>query len=181
MNDEIRKEIQVDLDKGEYLRSCCPNCGLEFKTNIDPSAISNFFNQACQDSGLDLGDSINSEEPSIMHCPYCGVSNDSGDFFTEETYNYLIQYANREIIYPTIEKFQNNLTEMFGSTRSSKGSMSINVDTEKNIKPVRPISGPEPPDMKIVFLLCCNEKIKIHEQWENGIFCVQCGTQLQLF
>ena len=177
MDNEIRFKLNVSLDKDRFFRRCCPVCGLEFKTLADPSDISEILSEACRRIYEEPDDVTTGVSSNNLFCPYCGKVNESSEFLTDETRRYLIQYAKREIVSPAINKLQNEIEKMFGSNKLSNDFFQSSVSTNRHIKPVRPISGPEPPDMKSVFFLCCEKRIKILTDWESSIYCIECGKE----
>lgn len=186
-DNNISFNISYALDEGEFLRRECPSCGLQFKTQVSPAQLTGLITPAIQkiynethNIENDQAEQLTSE---VMTCPYCGQENSASAFFTQEFNDYILRWASREIVFPALENFQNTISQMYsGSKSNSKDFFSLTMKVEKseNYKPIRPISGPEVPDMRIVNLLCSNEKIKIYENWGETLFCPVCANKVLL-
>jgi hypothetical protein len=101
---------------------------------------------------------------------------------TEETIAYLKRIVQRECVYPMMNKFFSGLEDSFGGARHSGGMLSISLEFEhsRSIRPVRPIHGPEPADLKIVKFLCCGKSVKILDSWNDVRACSFCGAEVAL-
>ena len=58
-------------------------------------------------------------------------------------------------------------------------SFEIKADFDNTLPP-RPISGPEPPDMTKVEMLCCGRMIKIYDSWFGLEKCPFCETEVKI-
>lgn len=62
-------DVEIPLDQDGFLPQECPTCHRPFRIEV-----------------LD-------EEASSLHCPYCGVKSDAGDFLTPAQVEYLVDAA----------------------------------------------------------------------------------------
>ena len=187
MDDQSRSvetfHFSYSLDRKNFFRRACPKCGLEFKTKAEPGEIASILQPAFRQMGLEIGESPESDEDrdevkSYFICPYCGEQSEASDFLTQDFNRYLERYVYCEVILPRINGMFEDLADSIGYQKSGGGFLSIELSMEFNrsLNPPRPISGPEPPDMKIVDLFCCNKEIKILDNWNCGIYCPYCSS-----
>lgn len=184
--EDVRRYLfTTSLDRGGFFRRECPSCGRYFKTKADPDSIAYILQPAFRQSGIELGETPRERDQHVEHlyCPYCKHFTETSNMLTPQLVRFLHRYINREFILPQIRRTFSGLEETFGRNRSrSKGFISINLKFEASNEPlpVRPLSGPEPPDMSLVELLCCNKQIKILSGWMNTINCPYCGGEAVL-
>lgn len=187
MDDQSRSvetfHFSYSLDRKNFFRRACPKCGLEFKTKAEPGEIASILQPVFRQMGLEIGESPESDEDrdevkSYFICPYCGEQSEASDFLTQDFNRYLERYVYCEVILPRINGMFEDLADSIGYQKSGGGFLSIELSMEFNrsLNPPRPISGPEPPDMKIVDLFCCNKEIKIQESWNCEIYCPYCSS-----
>lgn len=184
--DSVRFSITFALDKDEFLRRTCPSCGRDFKTQVDPSDLSSILQPAFRRIEAEIGEvtisTANGESsPQYLSCPYCNHRVESGDMLTKEFQVYLKRFAIREYVLPKINNMFSNFAEGLSSSSKANSlfSIEINVDFENTLPP-RPISGPEPPDMTKVEMLCCGRMIKIYDGWFGLEKCPFCETEIQI-
>lgn len=190
-NDITHFKFTFSLDDDRFIRRACSQCGLHFKEKADDEDLSHLlaptFKQIEEKHDIILtpsdegtqyqGDSI------MLCCPYCGHTDESQNMLTDELSQYISRWAQREIVYPAIKSFHEQLDATFNRSRGRRKGMfsiSMKVDYDEVLVPVRPISGPELPDMLVVDLRCCRKAIKIVEGWKDRIFCPYCKKEVVL-
>jgi hypothetical protein len=182
-NDQIQFAVSISTDRDGFMRYTCPSCGLDFKTQIDPADLQWLLTSYCRRAGLEIGArGSDSSSPHCFWCPYCGDRAESRQMLTEETVTYLKRIVHREYVLPQLSRMFAGLADSFGGQKQSGGLLSLSIELKhsRSVLPVRPMHGPEPADLKIVTLLCCNKKIKISEYWSDAPFCSFCGTRVVL-
>jgi uncharacterized Zn-finger protein len=194
LDDELTEEnnkhfsLTFSLDRGDYFRRACPSCGRHFKTKAGAADLVAAFQPAFKQQEMEIGlAQVNSSDVAtdqitqFLHCPYCGHKTEPSEMHTSTFAEYAKRYVMREVILPQLNKTFSDLEDSFGGS-SSGGFLSINVKFEhhKEVLPPRPISGPEPPDMQVVELLCCCKQVKILDGWHDLITCPYCGSTCQL-
>jgi predicted RNA-binding Zn-ribbon protein involved in translation (DUF1610 family) len=184
--------MQFALDQDGFFRRACSQCGLNFKVKSSAQDLSSLlaptFRRIENDYGViltaDEEQSSQNAEADQLYCPYCGHVDIASNMVTDELDQYVHRWAYREIIYPKLKSLLDGFTDAFGgSRRSSRDSLfSIEVSFEHDMSgvPLRPISGPELPDMVHAQLLCCGKAIKIADGWSSEIYCPYCGLELIL-
>lgn len=178
------------LDRNHFFRRACPACGRQFKTKAEPGDLASLLQPAFKKSGSEVGEKSATERVTgknqtsgSLYCPYCEHRTGTSDMLTLTFHSYLRRYMMREAILPQIRKMFSELADSSKRHRSrSKGLFSLTVEfkADDSLLPPRPISGPEPPDMTIVELLCCGKQAKILDGWRDLITCPYCGTKLAL-
>lgn len=187
MNDQPKSietfQFSYSLDRKKFFRRACPKCGLEFKTKAEPGEIASILQPAFRQMGLEIGEAPESDEnhdgaKSFLVCPYCSEQSEASDFLTQDFKRYLERYVYREVMLPQINGLFEDLADSIGHQKSGGGFLSIELSMEFNrsLNPPRPISGPEPPDMKVIGLSCCDKEIKILENWNCEISCPYCSS-----
>lgn len=186
-DDVIQFRLTFSLDQNQFFRRTCPSCGRDFKTEVNEADLVASLQPAFQQMGLEIGtgtDKSNKSKENItqyLYCPYCGHQAEASDTLTQTFVSYLRRYAMREYVLPMMNRAFSGIADSFGGSRGrSKGLFSIEMKFEHNriVLPPRPISGPEPPDMTIVELLCCNKRIKIQDGYYGLKLCPYCGTSV---
>lgn len=182
--------VTFSLDRGNFFRRTCPSCGRDFKTKADPSDLAYALQPAFREADVEIGevrssqsDEAVAQQASRLYCPYCGHEDEASEMLTLAFSEYLKRYIYREIMLPKINKMFSGFEDTFNRPRSpSRGLFSIDIKFEHHdsILPSRPISGPEPPDMIVVELLCCEKRAKILDDWRDLVMCPYCGTKLAL-
>jgi hypothetical protein len=181
-DDKVQFSLSISVDRDHFMRRTCPSCGRDFKTKVDGGDLAWAMSSQIRRMGLDIGAKPAGETEdaakTLLRCPYCEHQAEASDMLTEETVNYLQRFALREYLLPMVNNMFSGLEDSFGN--SGGGFISVSFKHSRSILPPRPIHGPEPPDMKIVELLCCGEKIKIAEKWYDLQTCSFCGTPVAL-
>jgi len=192
MSDEVQEDdvtrfhLTFSLDKDRFFRRSCPSCGRDFKTQADDASLVTSLEPVFRQMGLEIGaaPSENHGIQEYLYCPYCEYHAESGDMLTRVFVSYLRRYAMREYILPMVNKSLSSTADAFRKTgkTSPRGMFRLEVtfQYDRPILPPRPISGPEPPDMTIIDLLCCGKKAKILEGWHSLVVCPYCGTKALL-
>lgn len=177
------------VDPDGFFRRQCPECGLHFKVKLEPDSIgtllSPVFERIEREYGISLqAPTTGTESSSKVACPYCGALSEPRDMGSNEFYQYIHRWTQREIVYPLLNKMFGDMEDIFnrGSQKSRGGILSLEIKFEhhRSPAPIRPIPGPEPPDMNIVHLLCCDKELKILPGWFGSIFCPYCSKDLIL-
>ena len=184
--DSVRFSITFTLDKDECFRRTCPSCGRDFKTQADPAELASILQPAfrrieTEIGGIFISAAEGESTPQYLMCPYCNDRAESGDMLTNEFQVYLKQFVLREYVLP---KINNIFSDFANGLKSSSRSNSfikfeIKADFESTL-PVRPISGPEPPDMTKVEMLCCGRTIKIYDGWFALEKCPFCEAEVRI-
>ena len=163
--------ISIPLDDDMFLRRECPYCKKQFKIKLEKGEL----NKSIQDlvDNFLLEDSDKHEEDERCedveyYCPYCSEIAASTDWWTEEQLNYsrifIENYMNKMINETFIKEME----------KMSRNNSSISFKGEKLIMKELWIS-PEENDMDMFILECCDDKIKIDEEYRGEIYCHFCG------
>ncbi len=186
-DEPVRFSLTFSTDKDHFFRRSCPSCGRDFKLEVDEADLITTLQPAFQRMGLEVGAELspegNVEDPQYIYCPYCEHRVEASETLTSSFEEYLKRYALREYILPKVNAMLSGFADSFGrSGRRSQGLISFEVEFkhERPVLPPRPISGPEPPDMTIVELLCCGKRVKISANWYGLKRCPYCGTEVAL-
>jgi DNA-directed RNA polymerase subunit RPC12/RpoP len=181
--DSIRISLTFSVDRDGFFRRSCPNCGRDFKTQVDEGDLVASLQPAFRQLGLEIGAEQEDETKEYLYCPYCGYYAESSDMLTQTLISYLRRYVMREYVLPRVNKMFSGVADSFRNvSRSSRGPIGFEMKFEHNaaLLPPRPISGPEPPDMTMVDLLCCGKRIKVMDGWYDVNLCPYCGTRVLL-
>lgn len=179
--------ITFSTDRDRFFRRSCPSCGRDFKLETDEADLVTALQPAFRRMGLEVGpepsQEDSAEQTQYFYCPYCEHRAESSDTLTSTFEDYLKRYAMREYVLPKVNAMLSGFTDSFPrNSRRSGGliSLEINFEHDKAVLPPRPIAGPEPPDMTIVELLCCNKRAKMLDNWYGLRRCPYCGTEVAL-
>lgn len=182
----VHFSITYSLDRDGFFRRTCPNCGRDFKTKSDPSDITSVLQPAFKRIEKEIGEislpiTDTESNPQYLSCPYCNHHAESGDMITKDFSVYLKRLIMREYVLPKIKNMLSDFAQGLKSTSKSNSfiSFEINADFDSNLPP-RLISGPEPPDMTKVEMLCCGKEIKILDGWFELEKCPYCGTDVRI-
>lgn len=182
----IHYRLTFSLDQDRFFRLTCPNCGRDFKTEVNEADLAASLQPAFQQMGLEIGavsDENKDGHVEKLYCPYCEYQAETSDMLTQTFVSYFKRFAIREYVLPMMNKTFSSIADSFGGSRGrSKGLISLEVKFEHSriVLPPRPISGPEPPDMTVVELLCCKKRIKVQDGWYGLTLCPYCGTKLRI-
>ena len=174
--------LRVSTDADGFLRRACPSCGREFKTDVDEADLAGALAPAVARVGAQIGGiSVETETEALeekIRCPFCRHRSDASDFLTDDLVAYLRSIVMREIVIPNMNKVFGDLADNFAGSRSD-GFLSLRFEHDREIQPPRPIHGPEPRDMMIVRLLCCDRRFKMPERWHDVVTCPYCETDIR--
>lgn len=187
-NETIPFRITFSTDRKGFFRRTCPDCGRDFKTEVHPadfvSTLQPVFDRLEADIGERLEIAGNGDAKEFLYCPYCEHHAESADMLTDSFIAYFKRWIMREYVVPKLNKALEEMAEEFQRHNRSnpRGMFSINLTFthEQSPLPVRPIDGPDIPDMTVVELLCCGRKVKIDDGWLALKRCPYCGTEITL-
>jgi hypothetical protein len=174
----VSLSVSIGTDRDGFLRRECVSCGREFKTEIDASDLTWALAAECERAGLEVGMTAADDELAPrLRCPFCGHDAPGTEMHTPETVDYMKRLVYREYVVPMLNQFTADLEKSFGRRGRSGGLFSISMEFKGSheISPVRPMHGPESPDMKIIQFLCCGKRIKLPEAWWDVETCPYCG------
>ncbi|WP_156119802.1 hypothetical protein [Leptolyngbya sp. KIOST-1] len=160
-NEDLSFSLSISTDKDQFLRRTCPSCGRDYKTDVRDGDLAWALAPQFKRLGFELG-KMDEEDAALPNgldelcCPYCEEISEASETLTEETLEYLKRYAIREYVLPQVEQAFSGLAS---NNKQSKGMFSIEINYSRSMRPPRPIHGPEPPDMKIIHMLCCNRRL----------------------
>lgn len=184
--DSVRFSITFDLDRDEFLRRTCPSCGRDFKTQANPDDLSSILQPAFRRieeeiGGISLSTSDGEASPQSLSCPYCNYRAEAGEMLTEQFMVYLKRFVMREYVLPKINDMFSDFADGLGSNSRSNSFFRIEIKADfENTLPTRPISGPEPPDMTKVEMICCGRMIKVYDDWFDLEKCPFCETEVRI-
>jgi hypothetical protein len=183
VNENLKFSLSVSTDREKFLRRTCPSCGRDYKTEISDGNLAWILAPQFKQLGFEIGgtdeENVKSSDESIeLCCPYCEEISDASDTLTDETLEYLKRYVTREYVLPQLRQAMSGLST---GRKKSAGLFSIEVSYSQSMLPPRPIHGPEPPDMKIIHMLCCNKRIKVSEGWNDVNVCTYCCQPVRVF
>jgi len=185
-DESVRFSLTFALDRDEFFRRTCPNCGRDFKTKAEPAELSSILQPAFRRIEKEIGEiTLSTEggesETLYLSCPYCNHRAESGDMLTSEFNAYLKRFVMREYVLPRINNVLSDFAQGLKSRSRSNSFFRIEVKADfKNTLPPRPMPGPEPPDMTKVELLCCGRMIKVYDGWFDLENCPFCGSEVRI-
>lgn len=144
--------VTLPLDADSFLRRECPECQQEFKVKVTQ-------------------DEETARPMDKLFCPYCGISATLESWHTKAQAEYIQSRIATEIIDPQLNK----IVEAFRKLERRSGPIQVKVGIKRSPRR-KPRMDPEPNDMRLVKFTCCDETIKILEDWEDQIYCVVCGN-----
>ena len=175
--------LSVSTDADGFLRRACPSCGREFKTDVDEADLAGVLAPTVAKVGGQIGSipfEANKEQPEEkIRCPFCRHRSNASDFLTDDLVAYVRSIVLREIVIPAVNKAFGGLADRFSGSRS-ESCLSIRFEHDSEVRPPRPVHGPEPRDMKIVRLLCCDRRFKVPERWYAVTICPYCETDIRV-
>lgn len=174
------------LDRDEFFRRTCPNCGRDFKTKVDPSDLTSMLQptfRRIEDEigGISLSTSEGEQNPQYLSCPYCYHRTETGNMLTTEFQEYMKRFIMREYVLPQINNMFSAFSDSIKQSSRSMGSFGIKIsfDYDSTLSP-RPISGPDVPDMMRIDLLCCGKSVKVRDGYFAVNKCPYCGEDVVL-
>lgn len=182
--------VPYSLDLDACFRLTCPDCGLDFKVMAETISLTDAlvpaFKQVETENKVRLPGAQTEvdelSEANNLTCPYCGHSSHPSSMNTAEFTRHAVRWIQREVVYDLVDGFFRQLESMFGNHSHSRSDDMIRIDwkfeAHTSPKPIRPISGPELPDMKLVQLLCCGKTTKVADDWVDTIHCPYCSQEL---
>jgi len=176
---DIVLNISIPLDDEKFLRRECPHCVQEFKVQISPEDLISFADKRIKsfltddDNRKSDGDE---EEITKYFCPYCGQEAPTTDWWTQEQLSYLMVYTKNIMAKTFNDEF---IKPMKRNINKSSGLSSISFKGSE-MKYEDPWISDEVNDMRVFDLPCCNEKVKIIEDWRKNIFCFYCGFKYEM-
>ncbi len=177
----ISFNISLPLDSDQFLRRECPLCLRQFKIETDETDCQSLIERELEAYLLQEGLEIRTEsadatgtdeEKSELWCPYCGQTAPRDQWWTQEqtahihifAYNIMAQMINEQFIRPMKRKF------------SGRQSGLVSIEFEgKEMEYQKPWISPEPDDMTIHALPCCDLRVKLEDGWSQTVHCHQCG------
>jgi len=173
---EIHISISMPLDEG-FLRRECPFCHKEFKIQLEEQDLEDLIQKGL-DSFMTIQGDEDSEEESdtdsetFYFCPYCGQEASEDSWWTQEQLAYFRVYAKNIMAKLLNENLIRPLKKTFRGQKSDFFSISFKA---KEMEQQEPWISPEPNDMEIFELPCCQKKIKIEDNRSKPIHCFFCG------
>lgn len=140
--------MNIPIDDEGFITFECPYCSNQFKLNSEEFQDSNIID---------------------LYCPFCGLINQIGDFYTKE----VVEKAEEIAMNYAIDE----LNKMFkGIERNTRSSKFFKIKA----KPIKKEFGKELYEnidtLEITKLICCNRNIKISLlDIYIGFYCPYCG------
>ena len=173
---EINLNVKLPLDDG-FLRRECPFCCREFKIQLQEQELEDLAQKGL-DSFLIKQEDQDSENQTNngaeIHywCPHCGQEASEDSWWTEEQLAYFGVYARNIMAKLVNENLIRPLKRGFRGTQT--GLISLRFEG-KEMEQREPWISPEPDDMKVFELPCCQRRMKIEEGWQRAFHCFICG------
>jgi hypothetical protein len=173
--------IELPLDSDGFLRRECPLCARQFKIETQEDDRQSLIQREIDAYLLQEGLGIRAEsadvtgtdeEESELWCPYCGQAAPRDRWWTQEqiayvhvfAYNIMAQIVNEQFIRPMKRKFPGHRSGL------------VPIKSEgKEMEYQKPWISPEPDDMTIHALPCCDLRVKLEDDWSQTVYCCQCG------
>lgn len=175
---ELVLEVNLPLDDERFLRRECPNCVQEFKIQISPEELKILAEKGIESFLTDDDNNPvdNKDEIDNYYCPYCDQIAPADTWWTQEQLSYFGVYG--ENIMAKIVN-DNLIKPMKRNFNKSSGLVSISFKGSE-MKYEEPWISDEINDMDTVDLPCCNEKVKITQDWHKNVFCFYCGFEHEM-
>ena len=165
----IKVGLPVDNDRG--LRRCCPFCKREFKIVLTEEELKGFAQKDLESFMIEAnGESDAGQSEPLQEertCPYCGQKASVSSWWTQAQVDFFMDIA-RNMAIKEINKSFKRLE------RLNRPSSPVKFEA-REIKQVEPRVLSEPNDMKVFELPCCDQRIKIKEDWSDKVYCFFCG------
>lgn len=161
--------VSIPLDPKGFFRRQCPDCRREFKlrwTELDGSLILRHIGGFIPFAN---GDEV--APASALVCPYCAHKEQALSFFTATQREHLTKRA---------ESLEEEIR--FEQLRHVERSLADNPYPTFLAIPPEPFGSaiePDPDDMQVILLPCCEEEIKVREAWFDSIRCPFCAIEIE--
>jgi hypothetical protein len=157
----------LPMDVSGFVRRECPDCRRAFKTRPskqDGRALQLRLSEAGTPS--DLTETFFARR---RVCPYCGGAASENDWLTSEHRAY-------------VEELSESLASEANHLQLRLIAEKLAARTGPTYVSVRPAPAPEPPvyepdDLDRVYLICCQEEVKLQPGWKHGVYCFKCGAK----
>lgn len=175
---EININVSIPLDEEKFLRRECPHCVQEFKIQMSSEVLKNLAEKGIASflTDDDNNKPDDDEEITKYFCPYCGQEALKTHWWTQEQLSYMRVYAKNIMAKIFNEQFIKPMNRNFNK---SSGPFSISFKGSE-MKYEEPWISDEINDMRVFDLPCCNEKLKINEDWRKSVFCFYCGFEHEM-
>lgn len=165
------EQLKLPLDRRGFLRRECATCHRQFKLRWrehDAVLVSRRLGAVLPHVN---GDELAAPTPG-RHCPYCSSQAEADEWWTEEQRLFLSRKAaaiGEEIRFEQLRQVERTLA----------------LNPYPTFLPVAPtpfryMVRPDPDDMRVIPLVCCNEEVKVRDSWKGGIHCPFCGVEHML-
>lgn len=164
-----RAEVSVELprDASGFVRRQCPRCQRVFKTRPGPVDAAVVQRRLASLFPFENAHESFDAVPDGS-CLYCGHRAAADEWLTREQHEYLELLARawaNHVRYEQLAYVSRTLTHNPRPTF-------ILVTPE----PLPDTLGPEPDDLRTLFLVCCGEEVKALWDWDTPFFCPRCGA-----
>lgn len=172
---EIVLNVSISLDDERFLRRECPNCVQEFKIQMSSEDLKDLAEKGIESFLTDDDNKKLDDEDEITKyfCPYCGQEAPITHWWTQEQLSYMQVYAKNIMAKIVNEQLIKPMKRNFNK---STGPISISFKGSE-MKYEDPWISDEVSDMQVFDLPCCNEQLKIIEDWRKNVFCFYCGFE----
>jgi hypothetical protein len=170
----IEISVALPLDKDGFLRRECPYCSKQFKAKYKSEDIQGLLAEQFKNFMVSKEEKPKPEDevkttPNLF-CPYCAQEAPPTHWWTHEQLDYIRTFAKNIMTRQINEQLIRPLSRM------PRGSGPITMTFKgQEIKEEKPWISPEPDDMKIVELPCCQSQIKIEDSAHSKHYCLYCG------
>lgn len=169
----INRQVPFPLDEEGFFRRECPLCCREFKVHLNDDELGQLAQCRIEDFLLEQGilqrDGDDEDDaPQEFFCPYCGQSAPSDHWWTQEQLAYVHVIA-ANIMAGLVNE------HLIRPLNRSMGHGSVVRFEGNEMKQKEEWIAPEAPDMTVVDLPCCERKVKVADDWNNGVHCFFCG------
>jgi hypothetical protein len=159
--------LTLPQDVSGFVRRECPDCRRTFKTRPSPEdGLALHERLAENGSRSDLPPTRVSPRRS---CPYCGATAPENAWLTLEHRSYVEELA--EALSSEVNHRQ--LSIIAETMVSSAGPTFVAMAPLPEPEPLRR----EPDDLQTLYLVCCDEEVKVHPGWRKRVFCFRCGAE----
>jgi hypothetical protein len=177
----ISFSISLPLDSDQFLRRECPLCLRQFKIETQEADRQSLIERELEAYLLQEGLEVRAEgadttetdeEESELWCPYCGQTSPPDQWWTQEQIAYIHVFAHNIVAQIINDELIRPMKRKFSGRRS--GFLSLKFEG-KEMEYQDPWISPEPDDMTIHALPCCNLQVKLDDDWSQPVYCYQCG------